>query len=498
MRRPGNIAGPRREHSAACATLHRFVGGFGRLVTKLINADGGFPAIDGAKPDSTLKAGPQFGTETQRWDTRTVVPAQTQSIQRVPCQSSASSTAFAAAEAAEASSAAVVAAVAAAATATPPDSVLQDSAMLDPRVTDLRYFHTFVKLEALQSGEFTHVRKLGSGVNGEVMEHRWEQQGEHRTVAVKKIHMKRYQGSVPSSERSAHMVPWVGKALPEEDAQTEIGIMCYLAAQDNMSPYILRMLGAFSEDLGGRTWLVTELADGGDLFDLVASSSGRIAEVEVQRMLRQLLEALAYLHSHGIGHRDVSLENVLLKDGEVRLMDFGMAVRSHSDSGSALRYFRAVGKDAYRAPETYVPKRAKIDVTVPAFIPENNVVLVRSDDGYLCEVRLDDGVVLGQSCTAEVWGYEVQPCDIFSVAVCIFILCWQCQPWKKARFSDPLFAYIYSGGDSGIEKLVRQWQKPILSPEAMQLLGEMLQMDPAKRPTADACLGMPWVVETVP
>jgi len=230
----------------------------------------------------------------------------------------------------------------------------------------------------------------------------------------------------------------------------------------------------------------------------VASSSGGLAEVEVQRILRQLLKALAYLHSHRIGHRDVSLENVLLKDGEVRLMDFGMAVRTHSDSGSALRYFRAVGKDVYRAPETYVPKCATIDVTVPAVIPESKVALIRSDDGYLCAVRLDDGAVPEQSCAAEVWGYEAQPCDLFSVAVCMFILCWQCPPWRRARFSDPIFAYVHSGQDGGIEKILRQWQKHLLSLEAMQLLGEMLQMDPAKRPTADACLSMPWFVETVP
>jgi len=475
MRRPGNFAGPRQEDitKAVCASLHGFVGGLGRLVKKLVNANGGgLLAITGAKPDSMLKADPPIGTATgaQHSDTRRVVPEQTQSFQWVSCQSSASSTVFAAA-----------------------DSVVQDQ-----RVTDLRYFHTYVRLEALQSGEFTRVRKLGSGVNGDVVEHRWKQQGEHRTVAVKKLRMKQLQGTMPSSERSAHMVPWIGKALPEEDPQTEVGVMCYLAAQGDTSPYLLRMLGVFSEDSTGRTWLVTELAEGGELFELVASSSGGLAEVEVQRILRQLLKALAYLHSHRIGHRDVSLENVLLKDGEVRLMDFGMAVRTHSDSGSALRYFRAVGKDVYRAPETYVPKCATIDVTVPAVIPESKVALIRSDDGYLCAVRLDDGAVPEQSCAAEVWGYEAQPCDLFSVAVCMFILCWQCPPWRRARFSDPIFAYVHSGQDGGIEKILRQWQKHLLSLEAMQLLGEMLQMDPAKRPTADACLSMPWFVETVP
>lgn len=53
-----------------------------------------------------------------------------------------------------------------------------------------------------------------------------------------------------------------------------------------------------------------------------------------------------YLHAHDIGHRDISLENVLLKNGVTRLMDFGMAAQTRRRCGTRLRYFRAVGKDS--------------------------------------------------------------------------------------------------------------------------------------------------------
>merc|ERR1712178_604053 len=118
--------------------------------------------------------------------------------------------------------------------------------------------------------------------------------------------------------------------------------------------YLLRFQGVFIESRF--TWLVTELAEGGELFSVAAS--GAVTESQVRRYMWQILQAVSYLHKHCIGHRDISLENVLLKDDVVRVMDFGMAVRSHSASGMPLRYFKTVGKDFYRPPECYVPVTA--------------------------------------------------------------------------------------------------------------------------------------------
>ena len=43
----------------------------------------------------------------------------------------------------------------------------------------------------------------------------------------------------------------------------------------------------------------------------------------------------------GISHRDISLENVLLSGGDVRLMDFGQAVQTHLETGPASRLMAA-------------------------------------------------------------------------------------------------------------------------------------------------------------
>eukprot|EP00421_Protoceratium_reticulatum_P044023 CAMPEP_0168430532 /NCGR_PEP_ID=MMETSP0228-20121227/37927_1 /TAXON_ID=133427 /ORGANISM="Protoceratium reticulatum, Strain CCCM 535 (=CCMP 1889)" /LENGTH=341 /DNA_ID=CAMNT_0008444637 /DNA_START=86 /DNA_END=1107 /DNA_ORIENTATION=+ len=233
----------------------------------------------------------------------------------------------------------------------------------DPLVTDLGHFRASLAFPALPCGAFTSVRRLAPGINGDVFRFSWQRQGHAESVAVKKLRRERLEQvrGTETDERAVHMETW-RRAPLSEDALTEIGVLTHLAQQPDLPCYLLRMLGVFEEDQF--VWLVTEFADGGELFDVAAS--GPVAEAKARQYTWQLLQAVAYLHRHKIGHRDISLENALLQGGVVKLMDFGMAVRSHSASGVTLRYFRAMGKETYRAPEVYVPATPRARVVAPS------------------------------------------------------------------------------------------------------------------------------------
>merc|ERR1712060_798434 len=113
-------------------------------------------------------------------------------------------------------------------------------------------------------------------------------------------------------------------------------------------------------DAGDDIWLVLEHADEGDLFGVV--KSGNLEDRHMMLWMWQLLQAVSYLHKLYIGHRDISLQNILLHRGDVRLMDFGQAVQTHSTDGQLLRYFIPAGKDSYRAPECYIPNEFTVHV----------------------------------------------------------------------------------------------------------------------------------------
>lgn len=112
-------------------------------------------------------------------------------------------------------------------------------------------------------------------------------------------------------------------------------------------PNIIRMWAAFKQADG--IVIVQEYADGGDLLKIMTDNGMKLYERQALEMvIKPLLNALQYLHSHQIIHRDVKLENILF-DGPgmvLKLADFGLCL--------SLREERAVtraGTLDYMAPE---------------------------------------------------------------------------------------------------------------------------------------------------
>jgi calcium-dependent protein kinase len=93
-------------------------------------------------------------------------------------------------------------------------------------------------------------------------------------------------------------------------------------------------------------YLVMEYCAGGNLQDRL-QKAGRMPEHIAKKLARELLSALAYMHTKNIGHRDLKPENILFtEDGVAKIADFGFA-RYIKES----RSLSTVGTPLYIAPE---------------------------------------------------------------------------------------------------------------------------------------------------
>uniref|UniRef100_A0A915BJX2 non-specific serine/threonine protein kinase n=1 Tax=Parascaris univalens TaxID=6257 RepID=A0A915BJX2_PARUN len=74
-------------------------------------------------------------------------------------------------------------------------------------------------------------------------------------------------------------------------------------------------------------FVVAEYMSGGQLLEIIKTGQVRISERDVLRIVRDLGSAIAYIHSLGIVHRDIKLENVMYSNkGMLKLTDFGLAL----------------------------------------------------------------------------------------------------------------------------------------------------------------------------
>src|SRR5262249_6898247 len=86
-------------------------------------------------------------------------------------------------------------------------------------------------------------------------------------------------------------------------------------------PHIAAIYGLEEDD--GTYALVLELVEGPTLAEVLAS--GRLPIPEALRIATEIAEALEAAHDRSIVHRDLKPENVKLRDGVVKVLDFGLA-----------------------------------------------------------------------------------------------------------------------------------------------------------------------------
>uniref|UniRef100_A0A3B5A416 calcium/calmodulin-dependent protein kinase n=1 Tax=Stegastes partitus TaxID=144197 RepID=A0A3B5A416_9TELE len=180
---------------------------------------------------------------------------------------------------------------------------------------------------------------------------------------------------------------------------------------------------------------------GGELFeDIVAREY--YSEADASHCIQQILEAVLHCHQMGVVHRDLKPENLLLaskcKNAAVKLADFGLAIEVQGDQQA---WFGFAGTPGYLSPEVL---------------------------------------------RKEAYG---KPVDIWACGVILYILLVGYPPfWDEDQHK--LYQQIKAGA---YDFPSPEWDT--VTPEAKNLINQMLTINPAKRITAQEALKHPWVCQ---
>ena len=196
-----------------------------------------------------------------------------------------------------------------------------------------------------------------------------------------------------------------------------------------------------------------------DLLELMKSKEpGHLEESEIKDIIYQTLLGLAYMHKYGYFHRDMKPENLLINDKIVKIADFGLA----REIRSIPPYTEYVSTRYYRAPECILKSsnyNSPIDIWAvgcimaemylhpkPLFYGQNEKEVLNK----ICSI-------LGTP-THDTWAKGIQQANLIGI--------------KLPNNSGTDLANII----------------PNASPKAIEVMKEMLQWDPNKRPTAISLL----------
>uniref|UniRef100_A0A665TUA5 non-specific serine/threonine protein kinase n=1 Tax=Echeneis naucrates TaxID=173247 RepID=A0A665TUA5_ECHNA len=135
-----------------------------------------------------------------------------------------------------------------------------------------------------------------------------------------------------------------------EDYMVEIDI---LAKCDHR--YIVKLLDAFYHD--NKLWIMIEFCPGGAVDATMLELDRGLTEPQIKVVCRQMLEALDYLHSMKIIHRDLKAGNILLMlDGDIKLADFGVSAKNNK---TLQRRDSFIGTPYWMAPEVVMCETMK-------------------------------------------------------------------------------------------------------------------------------------------
>ncbi|KAK4701299.1 hypothetical protein P7C70_g4934, partial [Phenoliferia sp. Uapishka_3] len=351
-------------------------------------------------------------------------------------------------------------------------------------------------VEGEEVGDFEVVRVLGKGAFSRVALAKWKGKGK--------------EGEEPRGEADLVALKLITRQSYEGNERMRISVVREVEVLKRIHhPSLVSLSSSFTTPI--YTVLALDYAPGGELFDFLATWHSEMTEPLVRRMFGELASAVGWMHSIGLVHRDIKLENILLTSRPfpcldpttllaslptpfLKLTDFGL---SRFISPDTPLLSTRCGSEAYAAPELIMGKKYDgrrtdawaLGVVLYALITGGMPFVEDSDGrgrkGYLLKIA-----------KAEVRWPSSAPSSMMSPA----------SPPRSAGSTGSFGSSNNSDLDvnasmSTVRPVASELGRPTMSTDATRLVtpslkalvGKLLVRDPEKRAKVDDLWGMEWM-----
>jgi len=338
--------------------------------------------------------------------------------------------------------------------------------MDSPRTNALSHKQTEEIIQVIKAAGYTKPALIADTLQGGIW--RSVQEKTEKKVAIKGTNIDLHKNGSAKLKNGT-------SCLVAENMLSEMSILKHLSADSRCPAGIVQYVDSFQSD----TFYFLAMEDGGHSLLALVRRAHQLIKMktlqitEWQRVCRvmyqQMVESVAYLHSHNVCHFDLSIENFLINDSNISVVPTpdGQVIKFHIDEtdldGAGASTLKPIGIQT---------KLCDFGLAERFGITDDNTQSVFMSTKYCGKPHYMSPEVASQD---GLGCFNAKSNDVWCLGVCLYVMCIGTYPWTHATLNDRFFVDAMNGN---LLFALRKWNKlHYITPEIYEILEACFQFE---------------------